>query len=419
MSVVVVGLSHRTIPLELLERMTLAESDLPKALRDLRERAHLVEAVIVSTCQRTEIYAEVDRFHGALGEVRHFLADISGVAVDDFVDHLYAHYDEGAVAHLFEVASGLDSAVVGEGEILAQVRTAWELARAEGAAGPILSGLFRHAVEVGKRARTDTAISRGTTSVSQAAVALAAGTLDGLADRTVVVVGAGTMGEGMADTVADRGAGRLLVANRSAARAAALARRVGGSPVHFSDLPAAVAQADVVLTCTGSPVFVLSADDVAAAMTARPGRPLLIVDVAVPRDVEPAVADIAGVTLLDMDDLRSFAEAALAGRRAEISLVRDIVAEEVDRYSELVTARLAAPLVAALHQRAEDVRLAELERFKGRLASLDPRQREAVEALSRGILAKVLHEPTVRLKDEAGTARGERLAEALRTLFDL
>jgi glutamyl-tRNA reductase len=369
---------------------------------------------------RTEIYAVAARFHGAILDVRTFLAEWSDTSPDEFADHLYSYYEDSAVAHLFKVASGLDSAVIGEGEILGQVKDAWEMARTEGAAGPVLSGLFRHAVEVGKRARSETGISRGTTSVSQAAVAMAAeqlGTLDG---KRVLVLGAGEMGEGIAQALAGSiGSGEIMVANRSRDRAARLARRISGRAVEFGAVAATLETVDLLLASTGSPSVLIEADDVAQVMEARGGRPLVIADVAVPRDVAPSAAAIPGVTLLDMDDLKAFAQAGIEGRRQEIAKVEAIIGEEVDRYLGSATEREVAPLVADLRARADTVRLAELERFGARLADLDDRERAAVEALTRGIVAKLLHEPTVRLKAEAGSQQGERLAEAVRSLFDL
>ena len=421
MSVVVVGLNHRTVPLELLERMTVDDAHLPKALADLSSRDHLDEVVVLSTCMRTEIYLVAERFHGAVQDVRNFLSQLSFAPPEDFGDHLYSFFEEAAAAHLFKVASGLDSAVVGESEILGQVRDAWERAAGEGACGPVLGGLFRHAVEVGKRVRSETAISRGVTSVSQAAVALAAERLGGsLVGRTILVLGAGDMGEGMAVALAgSTGVAEVLVANRTRVRGVELARRVGGRAVDFGSLADALVEADVLLTSTGSPAPLVDAAAMETVMAARAGRPMLVVDVAVPRDVDPAVAALPSVTLLDMDDLRAFAEAGVAERRREIAGVQQIVAEEVERYGALATARELAPLVVALREKAEAVRLAELDRHRARLERLDERQRDAVEAATRGIVAKLLHEPTVRLKEAAGSARGDRLAEALGALFDL
>ena len=419
MSVVVIGLNHRSTPLDLLERMTIGDAALTKALHDLVHREHVSEAVVLSTCNRTEVYAVAEKFHGAYQDIRNFLSEAAFLAPEDFSDHLYVHYDAPAVAHLFAVASGLDSVVLGESEILGQVRTAWERAREEGAAGASLNLLFRHALEVGKRARTDTAIARSTTSVSQAAVAMASERLGGLAGKRILVLGAGEMGEAMALGLAKAGAADVVLANRTWEKAVDLAERVGGRAVRLLDVPSALVDVDVLLSSTGASAALLQVEDIAAIAAQRVDRPLLIVDIAVPRDVDPAVGGIDGITLLDMEDLRSFADAGRDARRREVSAVQDILDEELDRYLGATSAREVAPMIVALRDRAEEVRQAELDRFRTRLDGLDPVQAEAVEALTRGILGKLLHEPSVALKDAAGSPRGDRLVASLRELFGL
>jgi glutamyl-tRNA reductase len=472
-SVVVVGLSHRTVPLALLESVTVADAELPKALHDLRGRDHLREVVIVSTCMRTEVYADAGRFHGAVGAIRDFLSDWSGHPPEVFSDRLYDFYDDAAVRHLLRVTAGLDSAVLGEGEILRQVRSAWEVARGEGAASATLGAVFRQALETGKRVRTETAIARGTTSLSHTAVSLAgsvgvplasvppeaaacpvigqgvapaaavpaatgaaptvevpttggetagppctwAGLLDG---RTILVVGAGEMGEALAALAAGGPqAGPVLVANRTPERGEALAARVGGRAVPWSSLPAALVEADIVLTATSAPGVVIDAPAIRAATAGRGTRPYVIVDVAVPRDVDPAVGAVEGVTLFDMADLKAHAEAAMAGRRAEIPRAEAIVDLEVARYLDVAAQREVAPVVAALHRRGEEIRVGEMARLQGRLGVLDERQRRAVDSLTRGIVAKMLHEPTVGLKAAAAQGRADVLSSALDELFDL
>jgi glutamyl-tRNA reductase len=306
--------------------------------------------------------------------------------------------------------------VLGESEILGQVRQAWEVASGEGAAGPGLHMLFRHALEVGKRVRTETGIGRSTTSVSSAAVALAADRLGTLADRTVLVLGAGEMGEGMVVTLAASGVRELLIANRTHERAETLAARVGGRALSVLDLHDALVDVDVLLTSTGAQSVLLDFAELESTVARRDGRPLLIVDVAVPRDVDQVAGELPGVTLLDMDDLRAFADAGLAERRREATKARNIVDEEVARFRDESTARQVAPVVAALRTRVDELRAAELDRL-GR--SLDAEQRAVLERLTHNLVGKLLHEPTVRLKDAAGTVRGERLADALRELFDL
>jgi glutamyl-tRNA reductase len=418
-SVVVIGLNHRTAPLDLLERMAVGDAQLPKALHDLCTREHISEALVLSTCNRTEVYAVAERFHGAYSDIRGFLADFSFLPPDEFSDHLYVHYDTAAVSHLLAVTAGLDSAVLGESEIQGQVKVAWERARDEGTAGPSLNLLLRHALEGGKRARTETGIARNIASVSHAAVAMADERLGGVAGKTVLVLGAGDMGEGMAVALAGAGVARVLVANRTPARAVELAARVGGEPVALVDLPRHMGDADLLLTSTGSQVPLVTAGDVGRIMAGRADRPLLIVDIAVPRDVDAAVAEVPGVTLLDMDDLRAFAAAGVAERRREVAAVEAILNDELERYLVATSAREVAPMIVALRQRAESVRLSELDRYRGRYEDLDPRQLELVDAVTRGLVAKLLHPPTVVLKDAAGSPRGDRLVAALRELFEI
>lgn len=419
MSVVVIGLNHRTMPLDLFERLTFDGARVPKALAALASCDHVTEAVLVSTCNRTEAYVVAERFHAAYQEVRDALATLAQVAPEDFTDHLYVHYDDDAVRHLFRVTAGVDSDVLGDTEVQGQVRQAWTVGVDEGTVGPVLNLLFRHAVETGKRARSDTGIARGTASVSHAAVEMAAERLGSVAGRTVLVIGVGSMGRSMATALRGAGAGRVLVANRTADRAEALASEVDGEVVPLAELSRALADCDVLLTSTGATSVIIDHTELEPALARRGTAPLLVVDVAVPRDVDPSVGLLPGVTLLDIDDLRRFAQAGVDGRRREIAAVEALVSEEAERYRREVSARSAAPLVAALHGRAEDVRQAELARFAGRLDGLDDRQRAAVDSLTKALLAKVLHEPTVKLKTLAGTPTGDRLAESLRHLYDL
>jgi glutamyl-tRNA reductase len=418
-SVVAIGLNHRTMPLDLFERFTFDGTRAPKVLGALATCDHVSEAVLVSTCNRTEVYLVAERFHAAYQEVRDVLAELAHVAPEDFADHLYVHYDDEAVRHLFRVAGGLDSDVLGDTEVLSQVRSAWTVAVGEGTVGPSLNLLFRHAVETGKRARTDTGIATGTASVSHAAVEMAAERLGTVAGRTVLVIGAGVIGRSMATALKGAGAARVLVANRTAEKAAALAADIDGEVVPLSQLDSALAECDVLLTSTGATSVIIDHTELESALERRDDDPLLVVDVAVPRDVDPSVGELPGVTLLDIDDLRTFAQSGIEGRRREIAAVDAIVDAEAERYRTEVSARAAAPLVAALHARAEDLRQAELARFARRLGDLDERQQAAVEGLTKALLAKVLHEPTVRLKTTAGTPQGDRLAEALRDLYSV
>ncbi len=418
MSLLVVGVNHRSGPLPLLERLTIAPEDLAKRVSGLALRDNIREAVVLSTCNRTEVYVVAERFHGAYSDVCDFLCELGELDADELSPHIFSRHESAAVHHLFEVAAGLDSAVLGEGEILGQIRTAWDVALEESAARAGLNLLMRSAVETGKRARTETAIGRGTASVSHAAVEMLADVVGDLRGKRVTVVGAGSMGEGVAVALHKAGGAEICVVNRSPERGAALAERVGATAVGFDCLDAALASADVVVASTGSGEPVITAELLTRARLGS-DRPLHIIDIAVPRDVEPSVADLDGVEVLDLDDLRDWADRGRAKRVKEADLVRAIVAEEVENFAVEQTARQAAPLVASMRQAAEAVRAAEMERFASRLADLSDADRDVVEALTKGIVSKLLHVPSVRLKTDAGTPQGDRNAAAVRDLFDL
>lgn len=408
--------------------MAVADEALGKTLASLRDRSNLSEVVVLSTCLRTELYAVVERFHEGVADLQEFLATAADVPVEVIESHHTVLFDDAVTVHLFEVAAGLRSSVLGESEVLGQVRRAAERAEAERAAGPVLSGLFRRAVQTGRKVRSSTAIARGATSLSHVAVELAEERLDGsLVGRRILVVGAGDMGTGIVDALAHRqDAADVVVVNRTRSQARALATRVGGTGIGLSGLDAALESADVVFVSTGSAVPVLDAERMTAVTAVRVPRQdagaegdLVVVDVSVPRNVDPAVALVPGVELFDMDDLSEHAERAREIRRGELSEARRIVQEEVERHRAADRARGAAPVVSALRSRVDEIRGAELDRLRSRLADLDERQWSEVESVVGAVLAKVLHQPTVALKEAAGTPRGERLVEALRSLFDL
>jgi glutamyl-tRNA reductase len=423
-SVVVIGLQHTQAPLPLLEASAVSDADLHKTLRALNHRRNVEEAVVLSTCLRTEVYAVVDRFHDAVAEIYDVLSEHSHLSVEELSEHATIRFDDDVTSHLFSVTSGLESVVTGETEVVGQVRRAFERAQEEGTSGPVLSALFRHALQTGKRVRTETGISKGTTSFAYAAVTVARGDDQaGLRGARVVVVGAGDMGLGVCRALSDIAPAdapqRVVVVNRSAARARDLVRRAATGSFEMRAAPlgqvaAELAQADVVLTAVAADSHVLSAADFA-----RVTDPLLVIDLGVPRNVEPAVAALDGVTLLDMDALSVSVARALGDREEESVAARGIVADEVDRYRSASRQRGAAPIIASLRSRLETLRVAELERHRAQLADLSEEEWDHVDAATRSALAKMLHEPTVLLKETAGTPRGERLVEALHILFDL
>jgi glutamyl-tRNA reductase len=424
LSIVVVSLHERDAPLELLDRLAIPDDEAPKVLARLGDSPHLSERVVLSTCMRTEVYAVAERFHDGLADIHHFFEERLSDSPSDLQalgEALFVEFDEAAARHLFEVSSGIDSPVLGEGEVLRQVRAAHELARREGATGPILDGLFRRAAEVGKRARTETAIARGTTSLAHVAVELAAEHLGrSFDDKRVVVVGAGEMGESLVSALAPRvQRATVVVANRSVDKAGELAKSLHGRGVSLDALSSELADADVVFSATAAADVLASADDVRRVRTGGHRGPLLIVDAAVPRDFDPGVSQLPGVSLLDVDDLRAYAERGIASRRSEIDHVVEIIDDELDRYALDARSRDAAPLITALRSRAEEVRAAELGRVADAMSEMTDAQRAAVEQMTKRIVAKLVHDPTVALKRQAGTPKGERLAEALRALFGL
>jgi glutamyl-tRNA reductase len=419
MSLMVVGCNHTTVPLETLERLTIGSDAIAKALTDLVRREHLTEVVVLSTCNRTEVYAHCTRFHPAVLDVRSFFSDHSGIEIDALDEGLYTYYDDAAASHLFSVAAGVDSLVLGEGEILGQVRRSWQTAVDAGTSGAFLARTFRHAIETGKRARTETGIAQFAVSVSAAAVALAEDVLGSLVERKVLVLGAGEIGAGIVHGLRVAGATDITIVNRTPEHAAALAAEVGGQVRSLRDVADALSDADVLLASTGATTALLDRSDLEAVVATRAGRPLLIVDVAVPRDIDPSVGELASVTLLDMADLYRVVDAWREQKAAELDAVRAIVRDEVERFLLERSARSAAPIVTALRGKADGIRQGELDRFATKLAALSPEDRATVEALLDGLVNKLLHEPTMRVKDAAGTARGDVLSDALSDLFAL
>jgi glutamyl-tRNA reductase len=420
MSLVAVGLHERDVELDLLASVAISDADLPKALSELAASAHLAEVVVVSTCMRTEVYAVTERFHDGLHDIQRFFENRVGGRLNavELAERLFVAYDDSAAHHLFNVAAGIDSAVLGEGEILRQVRDAATHARDERASGPILDGMFRHALEVGKRSRSETSIARGITSLAHVAVELAARHYDGDLDgRRVVVIGAGEMGAGITAALFSAGSPEVVVANRTATRAERLAAEHGARAVSLSEVPTELADVDVVISAVNSDRPVLTVAEVRAARDAST-RPLLIIDAAMPRSIEEGISSLGGVGVLDLDDMRQFAELQLEARRVEIDNVEVIIAEELERYRANARGREMAPLIAALRERADQLVAAELERARPKIDRLGD-DGDVVAEVARRVMAKLLHEPTVQLKDAAGTARGERLGEALRSLFDL
>jgi glutamyl-tRNA reductase len=430
-SVLVVGLSHKSAPVTTLERAAVSGDTLAKLLRDLMHAEPVAEVFVVSTCHRVEIYADVDRFHAGVTAICELLARHCGISTGELTPYLYVHYEDRAVGHLLAVACGLDSVVVGETQILGQVRSALKVAEEHGTLGRVLGDLGRLALRTGKRARTQTGIDRAGLSLLSVAVELAAASLGmpsgggpsgggpsgggPLAGRDVLVVGAGSMSALAVATAGRSGAASIVVANRTRSHAERLAAGTRLTVTALADLPAALAAADVVISCTGAAGPVITRDMVSAA-----GRrsPLVFLDLAMPRDVEPAVAGLPGVVVIGMDRISEHGTAATAD---DIAAVRAIVEEELAGYRSAVDAARVAPTVVALRAKAATVVDAELARLAGRLTA-DDLSKHALDEIAhtvRRVVDKLLHAPTVRVKELAGSPGGEEYAAALRVLFDL
>jgi glutamyl-tRNA reductase len=408
MHITLVGINHTTAPVALRERFIFTPEELPSVLTRFAGAA-----VLLSTCNRTEVYL-ASHHPIAASSVIALLRELKDVP--DVADDVFYHYSgQDAVRHLFRVAAGVESMVLGEAEILGQVRGAFAAATAAGTHNAVLSQLFHEAIRVGRRARTDTAIGHHAVSVSSTAVALAKQVIGDLDSRTVLVVSAGETGKLTARNLARNGASRLLVANRRPERAKALAAELDGVPVPFEKLPSAMADADIVISSSAATEFLIGRDEVTQAVAGRNGRPLLLIDIAVPRDIDPAVREFPQVHLYDIDDLQAVVEENRNSRRKEVAKVHAIVDEGVDRFSAWLRERGVVPTVAALRERADALREAELARTLKRAPELTAQQRAAVDAMANALVKKLLHEPIARLKG----ADGERYVGTLRELFAL
>ncbi|MGH2709858.1 MAG: glutamyl-tRNA reductase [Actinomycetota bacterium] len=415
MPILALGVSYRRAPVELLERLSIAEEGQPKAYKRLSELESVREAVLLSTCNRVEVYAEVQGYHQGFQDLKRFLAEATEVSVEEIAEPLYAHYEDQAADHLFSVASGLDSMVLGEPQVHAQVRAAFRRAEDEGSIGPELRALFGRAVRAGRRVRAETSVGASPSAFVDAGLDLAATYLGGLEGRTAVVVGSGEMGALAVQALGERGASAIVVLSRRRERAEKLAGEHGATPGPIEELDESLSAADVVISSTGSTGPVIGVE----ALRSAGERQVFVMDLAVPRDVDPAAASLPGVRLADIDDLAPVVEERRGDISGDVGEARRIVESEVRRYSGDRRAQRLAPLIRALHQMGDDVRAEELKRLAPRLSKMSARDREAVEALSQRIVARLLHEPTVRLKDLAGRRMADDAARSLADLFGL
>ena len=413
MSVLVVGISHRSAPVELLERLALDDDGVTKLVGDVVAGEHVLEATAIASCNRLEVYADVDRFHGSVDDLSRLLVERSGVTVDQLLPHLYVHYDDGAVSHLFHVPSGLDSMVVGEGQILGQTRDALRLGQELGTVGPALNALFQQALRVGKRSRAETGIDRAAPSLVTAALEHSDVPVAG---SRVLVIGAGAMASLAVATVARSGAAEISVVNRSAGNADRLAREYGAASHPLSALAERLAVADVVVSCTGAASVIVSRELLEQSRIGAQG-PLAVIDLALPHDVDPAVADLPGVTLVGLAALAEMLRDTETG--ADVEDVRRIVAQEVAAFLAVRRQASVTPTVVALRSMATSVVDAEMQRLAGRLPDLDEATRAEVLHAVRRVAEKLLHEPTVRLKQLADEQPAVSYSAALAELFRL
>jgi glutamyl-tRNA reductase len=413
------GVSHKTAPLELRERVALTEGRAAGVVRELVEAAEVQEAAAISTCNRTELYLVAPDPVGAEALALGVLAREAETPPTELVGHLYSLRGAEGAAHLFRVTAGLDSMIIGEAEIQGQVKRAYELALVEGATGPILNRLFRGALAAGKRARSETGIQEKGLSVPSVAVELAQRALGDLSSRLVLVVGAGETAELTARALAARGVEPAFIANRRYDRAIGLAQRFGGRAVRFEDLPGQMEQADIVVASTSSPHHVIERDGLGEVMAARRGRPLLLIDLAVPRDIHPDCRDIEGVSLHDMDDLQVLVERNASGREAEARRAESVLRGELAGFERWLGAQDVVPTVAALRERAGEIVERVLAENEPRWESLTEADRERMRAMARAIAGRLLHEPTLRLKRSSGDDDAYLYVNALRELFGL
>jgi glutamyl-tRNA reductase len=419
MAILSLGISHRRATVDLLERLSFTDDYLVKAYRRALDDPAIAGAVVVSTCNRVEIYGEVPAYHSGFLALKRLLAESRSVDADELGDALYSHYEDSASEHLFEVAAGLDSMVLGESQILSQVREAHRRAVEEGASTPALTALFHAAARAGRRVRTDTGVGAAPDAFVSAGTDLARAHLGELNGRHAVVVGAGQMSALAVKHLRRRGIATIRVLNRSLERARALAERTGAEHAGLDRLGDALADADLVVSATGASGMVVGVEAVENAIRRRRERPLFVLDLAVPRDVDPSVGTIEGVRLVNIEGLREALSRHEHEIATEIERAHAVVRVELERFAVRRRSEHLAPLITALRRRGDEVALGEIERFHSQLSELTPDERAAVESIARGIVAKLLHEPIVRLKERSAPGADAVYARTLAELFDV
>ncbi|PLX92997.1 MAG: glutamyl-tRNA reductase [Desulfuromonas sp.] len=419
MDIIVVGLSHKTAAVEIRERVAFSPTAMERPLHEFVGLSAIAEGIIVSTCNRVELYATSRDPEAAVAQMRRFLTSFHGLEADALDENLYDYRGEEAIRHVFRVASSLDSMVIGEPQILGQIKTSYGYAAEYKTAGLILNRFLHKAFSVAKRVRTETSIASNAVSVSFAAVELARKIFSTLDGKTVLIIGAGEMCELAARHFVNNGVTSVMVTNRTFERAEKLATDFQGRALTFDDFPDHLAQVDIILTSTGAPTFILEKKKMEEVIRLRKNKPMLIIDIAVPRDIDPKVNDIDNIYLYDVDDLQGVVQANLKERHKEAKKAEGIIEQEIGQFHRWLTSLEVVPTIVSLRQRMEEIRKGELDKSFSNLKDLTPKQRKSIEALTSAIINKVLHTPTTVLKKSQNDEGGDNYVDAVRVLFDL
>ena len=419
MNLIVVGISHKKAPLELRERFALNESNIPEALRRIQSEPEIEEAVIISTCNRVEFVLVAFEKQDGMAGFRRFAESFYGIRFDEFTDCFYVHREEEGIRHLFRVASGLDSLIVGEPQVTGQVKQAYFLAKEAETCGNALETVFHRVFNTAKRVRTETHVAEAPVSISSAAVEMAAQAFGGLQDKTVMIIGAGQMGELAARHLVAKGVSTVLVSNRTHTHAVALAHELRGLAVQFNEIWDAMQSVDIVISSTGCPHYIITRDDMERLMAARQGRPIFLIDIAVPRDVDPAVREVAGCTLVNIDGLEQVTDHNRHEREKAIDVADRILNEEIELFRSRQEQLNVVPTIVSLKRRVEEIRQAEMKRTRRMFGELTPEQELALEALTQSLVNKILHTPFTELKQAAGRSDRSEFIGVVRTIFHL
>lgn len=419
MHIVVVGLNYRTAPVEVRERFTFTDKDMPAALSELKRTKSVLEGVVIATCNRTEIYVVVDRLHMCGYFIRSFIEQWFGVSRQEFTQHLYMYEDEQAIRHLFRVACGLDSMVLGETQILGQVKQAFLQAQSEKATGTWFNMLFKQVITLSKRAHSETSIGESAVSVSYAAVELGKRIFGDFIGKKVLILGAGKMSELTVKHLYSSGAEQVLVANRTFARAQELAGKFKGTPCTMQEAMEHLKDVDIIISSTGAEGYVLTSSQVAQSMKKRPSRPLFMIDIAVPRDIDPSISELPNVFLYDIDDLEGIVESNMEMRRAEAQKIESMIDHEMDVFANWLQTLGVKPIIRALQEKSSSIYEETLTSMFNKLPELDEHQRTVIRRLTKSIVNQMMHDPINRIKEMAGEKRGEQALEMFTQIFAL